>query len=245
MRPVLLQWRNVTINSYPAMVYLGMVLGIFAQHYAANLIHLDAARTVIATLILLVPALVGARLLFVLVHWRIYRRAPQRIWRRSEGGAAMYGGLLLAVPLSVPLLASVQIPFGAFWDVASFTMLIGMIGARAGCFLNGCCSGRPTSGWLGIDLPDHHGVWRRRVPTQILEAGWGLLVLTGAIGIWRILPFSGLLFLYTVGAYGAGRIVLESLRQEQDYVLGVSLHRTLSTAFVAISLVGFAIAWLR
>jgi prolipoprotein diacylglyceryltransferase len=226
-------------------LYVGIVCGIFAQHYAARLIHLDPVRTVGATLILLAPALGGARLLFVLSHWRAYRGDARRIWQSSEGGAAMYGGLLLAVPLSVPVLAALEVPFGSFWDVASLTMLIGMIFARAGCFLNGCCSGRPTSGWLGLNMPDHHGVWRRRIPTQMLEAAWGLAVLAGAIGIWGHLPFAGALFLYTLGAYGAGRIVLESTRQYQTYVRGLALHQVLSTAFVAISLATFAIMWLR
>lgn len=244
MRRVLLRWGNLTIYSYPAMLYVGMVCGVFGQYYAARLIHLDPARTLTATLILLVPALAGARLLFVVSHWSIYRREPRRIWRPSEGGAAMYGGFLLAVPLSVPLLAMLEIPFGSFWDVASFTMLIGMIFARVGCFLNGCCAGRPTDGWLGLQAPDHRGVWRRRIPTQILEGLWGLAVLAGAIGLWGRLPFPGALFLYTVAAYGAGRIVLESAREEQDQVLGLKLHRMLSTAFVAISLVAFAVMWL-
>jgi prolipoprotein diacylglyceryltransferase len=242
MHPVLLRWRSVTIYSYPAMLYLGIVVGTFAQDFAARQIHLDPVRTMIATLILVPPALVGARLLFVLSYWNVYRRDPRRIWRRSEGGASMYGGLLAAVPLSVPLLAILGIPFSAFWDVASFTMLIGMIFARAGCLLHGCCSGRPTSGWLGLNLPDHHGVWKRRIPTQILEAAWALAVLAGAIKIWEILPFSGALFLYTVGAYGAGRIVLESTRQEQDCVLGLALHRALSMVFVAVSVLAFALA---
>ncbi len=220
MRRVLFRWGRVAIYSYPAMLYLGLVLGLFAQHYATARNGLDTARTVIATLILLPPALVGARLLFVASHWRIYRRDPWRIWRHWEGGAAMYGGLLLAVPLSVPLLAMLRIPFGAFWDVASFTMLIGMTLTRVGCFLNGCCVGRPTHGWLGLTLPDHLGVWRRRIPTQILEAGWGLVLLAGAVTIWGLLPFPGALFLCTVGSYGAGRIVLESTREKPDRVRG-------------------------
>jgi phosphatidylglycerol:prolipoprotein diacylglycerol transferase len=241
MRRVLFRWGSVTVDSYPAMLYLGIVFGIYAQQHAARLIHLDPARTLTATLLLLPPALIGARLLFVISRWRAYRREPRRMWRLSDGGAAMYGGLLLAVPLSVPLLAILRIPFGAFWDTASFTMLIGMIVTRAGCFLNGCCAGRPTRGWLGLNLPNHHGVWRRRIPTQLLEAAWGLALLAGAVTIWGLLPFPGALLLYTLAAYGAGRIVLESAREEQDRVAGLGLHRTLSTAFVVGSLVAFAI----
>jgi prolipoprotein diacylglyceryltransferase len=79
MRRVLFRWRGVIIYSYPAMLYLGMVVGLLAQHYAAARNGLDATRTVIATLILLPPALMAARLLFVASHWLIYRREPWRI----------------------------------------------------------------------------------------------------------------------------------------------------------------------
>jgi phosphatidylglycerol:prolipoprotein diacylglycerol transferase len=118
-----------------------------------------------------------------------------------------------------------------------------MIIARVGCLLNGCCSGRKTSGWLGLNLPDHHSIWKRRIPTQILEIGWGLMVSAGALGLLTASTFPGAIFIYTVGAYAAGRILLEPTRERQDGLLGLGLHRVLSSALVAISLAAFF--WLR
>ncbi|MGA9476618.1 MAG: prolipoprotein diacylglyceryl transferase family protein, partial [Desulfobacterales bacterium] len=89
------------------------------------------------------------------------------------------------------------------------------------------------------------GVWRRRVPVQIIEVAWGLVVLAGAALLWGRLFFQGALFFYVIGAYGAGRFVLESLRDEQDRFMGMSVHRAISTSFVAVSLCAFAVAWLR
>ena len=109
--------------------------------------------------------------------WRAYRREPWRIWRRSDGGAAMYGAVPCMVLASMPLLAVLQLPFGAFWDVATFCILIGMIFTRIGCLLNGCCSGRPSEGRWALLLADHRGIQRRRIPTQLLEAGWAALLL--------------------------------------------------------------------
>ena len=243
MRRVLIKMGSVTIYSYPVMLYLGLVLGLFAQHYAANRIQLNPTRTIITTLILLVPTLVGARLLFVLAHWSVFRREPHRIWRTAEGGLAMYGGLLLAVLLSIPLLSILGMPWGAFWDVASFTILIAIIVTRVGCFLNGCCGGRPTSGPFAFHLPDQHGVWRRRIPIQLLESAWALIVLIGAIEILALLPKPGTLFLYTLGAYGAGRIVLESKRQEQDFVFGLALNQIFLTASMIFSVMGLTITY--
>src|SRR4030095_14917404 len=188
------------------MLYIVIVLGIYAELYAASKIGLDVVPTLTATLALLSAALLGARLLYVLTEWPFYRERRGEILRFSRGGASMYGGLLLAVPLSVPVLLALGLPIGEFWDVASFTMLTGMIVTRVGCFLNGCCAGRPTNGRWGIVLPNDRGVCRRRIPTQILEGAWGLVVLVGAMLLWRTLPFGGALFLYAVCVYSLGRV---------------------------------------
>jgi phosphatidylglycerol---prolipoprotein diacylglyceryl transferase len=211
-RRYLVSWRGVDVPSYTAMLYLGCTAGVFAGAAAAASGGLEPSRFALATIILLIPALAGARLWFVLEHWSVYRREPRRIWRRSEGGSALHGGLLLSVAVSVPLLALLDIPFWTFWDAASITMLVGLIFTRIGCVMNGCCAGRPTTQRLGVTLPDHRGVWERRIPTQLLEAGWAGLILLGAALAFGGRPYAGAIFLGVLAAYGAGRLLLESTR---------------------------------
>lgn len=241
MLPILVRWRGLTIHSYPAFLYLGLVLGVAAGNYSAHRAGVDADAVFVATLLLLIPALAGARLLHVVSHWRVYEAEPRRIWNRAEGGAAMYGGLPLAVPLSIPLLAAVGLSFGAFWDVATFTLLVGMAFARVGCFLNGCCSGRPSAGRFALRLPNRAGMWERRLPTQLLECAWALLLLAGAVVLWPVAPFEGSLFLYALGGYGLGRLLLESTRDTRDRVAGISLHHGISVLLVAIAATGWAV----
>ncbi len=128
------------------MLYFGLVAGVVAGNAAAHAARIDAFRAFVATLVLIVPALIGARLFYATTHWRLYRQSPRRIWNRRDGGATMYGGLPIALLLSVPLLAALRLPFGAFWDVAAFTILVGMIFVRIGCLMNGCCAGGGV-GW--------------------------------------------------------------------------------------------------
>jgi prolipoprotein diacylglyceryltransferase len=230
------QLRGMTIHSYPAMQYLGLVSGVVAGNAAAYAAALDAYRVFVATCILLFPALAGARLLYVASHWRFYRRNPSRIWNRSEGGAAQYGGFLLAVPLSVPLLRALNVPFAAFWDVSMITIMVGMIFTRIGCLLNGCCAGRPTESWFAISLPDHTGVWERRIPTQLLEAAWATILLVSAIAVWPTLPFDGALFLFVSAGYASGRLLLESTRNASRNGLRFTLHHAISLLIIAASL---------
>jgi phosphatidylglycerol:prolipoprotein diacylglycerol transferase len=214
MRRILFTVRGYRVYSYPALLYVGLVLGVVVGNARAHAAGLPAGRVYAATLLLLIPALAGARLLFVARRWAEYRREPRRIWQRSEGGMAMYGGLPAAVIPSVPLLRAFNLSFTQFWDVAVFTILVGMAFARIGCLMNGCCAGRQTETWFGLRLPNAQGEWRRRVPMPLLESAWSLMLLAGAFAIWPHRPFDGAVFLLLIGGYTAGRLVLETWREE-------------------------------
>jgi len=243
MRRILFRWRTITVWSYPAMLYLGLTFGVVASNIAAHAARLDPLRVYIATTVLIVPALIGARLLFVASEWRHYLRNLRRIWDRTEGGFMMYGAVPLMLVCSVPLLRALHITFGAFWDVSTFTILVGMIFTRVGCLLNGCCSGRATCGWFGIRLPNTHGVWRRRVPTQVLEATCAAMLLVVAAVMWRHLPFPGALFLLIMLSYASARLVLELAREHGNCGRQFRVGYALSVVFVLTSISALALNW--
>jgi phosphatidylglycerol:prolipoprotein diacylglycerol transferase len=244
MRRILFSWRGFDVYSYPAMLYLGILAGIFAGAHVAQAAGLNADAFAIATIILTVPAIVGSRLLFVLAHWDAYRLEPSRIWRRSEGGMAMYGGLAAAVPLSLPLLYAMRLPFAAFWDAAAVTILVGMMFTRIGCLLNGCCSGRPTSAWFGVNLPDHRGIWRRRIPMQIVELVWAAIILAAALLMRKRNLSPGVSFCLIVITYGVGRFLMEPLR-DHDTHRDTAILRTASLLLITAALAGITFACLR
>jgi phosphatidylglycerol:prolipoprotein diacylglycerol transferase len=215
VRRVLFSWHGVDVHSYPALLYLGLLCGVYAGYGAASSMPIDADRAAAAILILIVPALVGSRLWFVANHWHLFRREPRRIWRRGDGGAALVGGLVLAVAVSPALLAALGLPFGTFWDAATFTMLVGMIFTRVGCLLNGCCVGRPSEGRLALHLPDHRGRWERRHPVQLLELAAAVVLLAGAAAIATAPPFPGAVFVFALAGYGCARSILNPLREPQ------------------------------
>lgn len=225
------------------MLYLGTVAGIVAANPASRRAGLDPLGVWIALLLLVPCGLAGARLTHVATHWWLYRERPDRLWRRSEGGAAMLGGLPVALAVSVPLLSALDVPLAEFWDVATLTVLIAMVFTRVGCLLNGCCSGRPSDAWFAVRLPDHRGVWRRRIPMQALEGGIALLLLAAAVGLSSRRPFAGALFLVTVAAYSLGRVLLEPLRAEPERIAGRSVQRALAAVLGILAGGGLLGAW--
>ncbi len=243
MRRLLFTWRGVRFHAYPTLLYFGLVLGVYAGHAAARAAGLDADRATAATLLLIVPALAGSRLLHVLVHYRLYRRHRLRIWNGQEGGAAMYGGLLLALALSVPLVRLFGLRWGAFWDAGMVTILTGMIPTRVGCLLNGCCGGRPSASRLAVSLPNVRGQWQPRLPLQVFEAAWAAALLGGLVLMWPARPFEGAIFLTGVVGYAAVRLVIEPLREDADRVGPIRLHSAISAVLVAASLSALVALW--
>jgi phosphatidylglycerol---prolipoprotein diacylglyceryl transferase len=243
MRRVLFRWRGLTVWSYPAMLYVGLVFGVVASNVAAHSAGLDALRVYIATMVLIVPALIGARLLFVASEWKYYRAYPHRIWNRGEGGFMMYGAVPVMLLCSVPLLRALHVGFGAFWDVSTFTILVGMIFTRVGCLLNGCCGGRATRSWFGIRLPNTHGVWQKRVPTQALEAACAVLLLIVAKVMWRRTPFPGALFLLILLSYSSVRLLLELARERANRGRQFRVAYALSAIFVVTCISALAVKW--
>jgi phosphatidylglycerol:prolipoprotein diacylglycerol transferase len=228
-----------SVSSYAVMLYLGSVAGIVSGAMIAGEAGIPEHRFAFAAVALLIPALVGARLWYVLQHLPQFHYEPRRMWRRREGGA-LYGGFVASVVASIPVLALAGMPFGAFWDAATVAMLLGLIVTRAGCLMNGCCAGRETRGVLGMWLPNLQGQWRRRFPTPILEAAWAAVLLAAALSVRTWLPFDGARFVASVGAYGAGRLVLEFTRESGNTR---GLNATFSAALLLAGSAGLWLAW--
>lgn len=227
------------------MLYVGLVLGVAAGNIAAHAARLNALRVYVATLILIVPALAGARLLYVAAEWPLYRANVRRIWSRKDGGYIMYGGLPCALLVSVPLLHILRLSFSAFWDVAILTILVGMFFTRIGCLLNGCCAGRPSERWIALYLPSRNGVWEKRIPTQLLEAAWAAILLVCAIAVRRSSPFSGALFLLVALGYALGRLVMEFARERRATANRYSIAHVISMVITLSCLCTLAIFWRR
>ena len=222
------------------MLYIGLVLGVSAGNAVAHADGIDALRIYVATVILIVPALAGARLLYVAAEWPIYRRNLSRIWDRRDGGYIMYGGLPAALLVSLPVLRALRLSISAFWDVAIFTMLIGMFFTRIGCLLNGCCGGKPWK--FGLHLPNAKGVWERRIPTQLMEAAFAAVLLVAALAARRSTPFPGAVFLLTCLGYAAGRLLMDFARDRETTNL-FSIARVISIVITLLSISALTFYW--
>ena len=87
--------------------------------------------------------IVGAKLLFDLRHNMLDISALFQAEHWLQGG--LWGGLLAYFALAVPAVLLLSGQRAAALDLVALTIPIPWIAAKLGCFLNGCCYGRPCS----------------------------------------------------------------------------------------------------
>ena len=122
-------------------------------------------------------ALMGAMMMYMLVTYtpgQIYHAvANGRVFDFSACGMVFYGGLIGAFPGMFIGAKLVKAETGEYLPALVPCVPLGHAFGRIGCFLGGCCYGRPTDRWYGIafahpasDAP----VGVPLVPVQLIES---------------------------------------------------------------------------
>ena len=101
-----------------------------------------------------IGAMVGARLLYVLVNLGEYSKNPLSIFS-LQGGMVFYGGLIGAAVAVFLFARKNDIPFLRLADVAMPAVSLGQCLGRLGCFAASCCHGRIAGEGtlLGVHFP--------------------------------------------------------------------------------------------
>ena len=109
--------------------------------------------------------ILGGRLMYILLNLDFFLKDPLEIFKLWHGGLVWYGGFIAGLLSAVLYLKRNNAPILKTLDLAApFIALAHAIG-RIGCFLNGCCYGRPVS-W-GIYFPEHND---RLIPVQLISS---------------------------------------------------------------------------
>ena len=99
MYPILFQLDGLTIYAYGFFLTLGIVvagiLAILKVRKEGLPISFERAAELFFYAVL--SAIVGSRILFVLINFDLYRENPLKIFKIWEGGLVFYGGLILAI----------------------------------------------------------------------------------------------------------------------------------------------------
>ena len=98
--------------------------------------------------------------------------AALEVWR---GGLAYYGGFIFAVGFAFYYVRKHKLGWWRTADLASPGIMLGLVCGRLGCFLNGCCYGKPTTSFLGVVFPRSGLAWKQQLDNGLIQAGQNAL----------------------------------------------------------------------
>ena len=184
----------------------------------AKRIGLDPSRIQTVGLVALLAGIAGARFTYVLSNWDWYHSHPLEIIRLDHGGLIFYGGFAAALLACLFTIARAGLPVWRTVDLLVPPVVLAHALGRVGCFLNGCCYGRPTSVPWAVVFP-LEGIPRH--PTQLYESGLLLILflLLSRIGN-RPATKPGTVILTYGLLYGIWRFFVEFFRGDNPVIAG-------------------------
>ena len=137
-----------------------------------------------------------------------------------------------------------KLQFGYLADLIVPGLILAQVIGRAGCTINGCCYGIPTSLPWGIIYP-FLGIAVH--PTQVYEIIY-LLIIFGVVFTLRgrFKPDGSLFFVY-LGLYSLWRVGIDFLRDGTPFLLGLHQAQVIAiiVLVVAIPLLGLRTRWVK
>jgi phosphatidylglycerol:prolipoprotein diacylglycerol transferase len=220
MHPILFEVGGITVYSYGLMIALGVIVAVaylVIQGKKDVGLTFDQANSLF--LYIFIAAFVGGKFFLLFENPSYYFDNPSRLFRGN--GFVFYGSFLFAVPTMLWYFRKEKLPVYKMLDVmAVVTCIVHMFG-RVGCFMAGCCHGKPTTSIFGVTFtnpscqaePLNMPLW----PSQLMEAGYILIVMIILLIMKRnYQKFYGQLFLLYLMLYAVGRSVLEIFRGDVE-----------------------------
>lgn len=198
----------VVPGSFTALAILGISASFAVQARLLEALGVSVGAGILVSLLAIIGGIVGAKLWHMLLQARPWRQSIRQGW-------SVDGFLVVAPIVAMAALFALDIPIGRFLDSAAPGMYVAVAIGRLGCFLTGCCAGRPTRSRFGIRSSDRRIV-ARRIPTQLLESLTGLVI---AVAVWlavvnAVIEVEGAVFFAALAVYVLVRQGLLRLREE-------------------------------
>ncbi|MBP7051690.1 MAG: prolipoprotein diacylglyceryl transferase [Phycisphaerae bacterium] len=211
------------IATYGIMYLVGILLHFVLSRRVARRYGLKRRVWLTVSICYLLGMIVGAKVLYDIRSGQL--DLPALLQAEHWTGGGLWGGLLAYFALAVPLALLLSRQRASALDLVAVTIPIPWIAAKLGCFLNGCCYGRPCSLLWAVTFPEGARGAPPGVPvhpTQLYEVALMLAMLL-LFARLRSDRWRGTKLLWFLAVYGVGRAATDFLRGDTEGPLYLGL----------------------
>ena len=215
MHPILIQVGSLKLYTYGLFVALGFIIAIWFTKRNAKFYGVPDQMVSDLFLTVLISALAGARILYVLINIDAYRDNFLDIFKIWNGGLVFFGGFIGGALGAIIFLRIKKMDIWKTADVISPGLALGHSVGRFGCLFAGCCYGKSCSLPIAITFTNPDSLAPLNVPlhpTQLYMIASNFVLFLILLAIQRRKRFNGMVFLSYIMLYSAFRSIIEFFR---------------------------------
>lgn len=253
MHPDIVSFGPFAIRAYGLMLAIGFLFGIIIAAKRAERAGENPDHVYNLSLWIVASSLIGSRIYYILTHYYEFSTVGLPLFKRiiiegknmfwpvgADGqvginGLVLYGGLIAATAVTTIYLKVHRLDVFKYMDLLAPSLGIGEFFTRIGCFLNGCCYGKPTDSIFGVVFPENSAAGyyyphEHIHPSQLYNSLAGLAIFFLLLWLERFKKFNGFTALSYFILYAIGRFSLDFTRhyEEKLTVWGMSHNQILS-----------------
>ncbi|MFO7891779.1 MAG: prolipoprotein diacylglyceryl transferase [bacterium] len=254
MYPILFSIGRLEIRAYGFMLALSFLIGIFWASKRAKQRGLNPNQVVDLSLLILLSSIIGSRILYVFTHLEEFRdhwtdtfNPFQSSGQIGIAGLTLLGGVLLAIIVIVVYCRWKKISLLKLFDVIAPVFGLGVFLTRIGCFLNGCCYGRPCDLPWAMKFPlksaaGYHFFDTAIHPTQLYSSLYGLIIMIVIVLVDKKKHVDGFITGLAFIMYGIFRFLVDFVRYYEDTdMVSLGFYDITINQLISIGMVLFGI----
>jgi phosphatidylglycerol:prolipoprotein diacylglycerol transferase len=220
MHPILFKIGPITIYTYGFLLAVAFLSAIFVAGREARRLGIPGGEFFDLCFYIILAALVGSRLLFVILEPRTFLSHPLKIFALWQGGLDFQGGLFLALIVAFFFIRRHKLPWRPTLDALALGSPLGQFIGRMGCFMAGCCYGKPSNVPWAVTFTNPNTLCPYRVPVHPTQLYEGFLDLGVFLFLYWFRPrklYNGQMLLLYLCLAGLVRFGVEFFRSPLDY----------------------------
>jgi len=238
MFPDLFSIGPLTVHTYGLFVAIGFALALMVTLKTAKTRAMAPKLVLDMALVMILCAIIGSRLMYVLIHFAYYRTHPAEIFKIWQGGLVFSGGLVAVMGVMIWYAARHHLSFWTVGDLWAPGVTVGQAVGRIGCFMAGCCYGRPTDLLWGVVFNQPQSLAPLHIPlhpTQLYAALCGFVIFVILLLLGARKKFEGQIFVWFLILHSTARLLIERFRgDERGMIPGSEMSVTQLVATIVL-----------
>ncbi len=150
------------------MMVIGFLAAVTIIRQLSRDITPDPQLITNAALYSLITGVVGARLFYVVHHFDQFQgQGTLAFFAVWNGGLELLGGVIPAIAVIFFYLRYHKLPVRQYFDILAIGLMLALAFGRIGCFLNGCCFGKPAQLPWAVRFPYGSFAYRSQVEPDL------------------------------------------------------------------------------